>query len=279
MQKIFILILLANSLFSMNIYKVYNSNGDEVNFDSILVRSLESEIVLFGELHNNAVCHWLQLQLIKQLSDSTDLVLGAEMFEADDQQKIIELQQDFIRMKDFAKEAKVWNNFENDYKPLLEFSIEKNYPFIATNVPRRYASMVARKGLDSLEELPGDADDFLPRLPIDYDPELPGYAAMSGMGSGHGMDFIAEAQAIKDATMAYFIEENLEKRTVFVHFNGAYHSDNYEGIYWYLKNEDDDLKILTITTVAQENIDSLNEENINKADFIIVTPNDYPKSY
>lgn len=279
MKIILLLILTASSIFSMNTYKLFNANGEEVTFDSLIAKSLENEIILFGEQHNNSICHWLQLQLTKSLADSTNLVLGAEMFEADDQQKLIELQEGFIRMKDFEKEAKVWNNFGTDYKPLLEFAIEKGFPLIATNIPRRYASMVARKGLDSLEELPGDADDFLPRLPIDFDAELPGYAAMKGMGSGHGMDFIAEAQAIKDATMAYFIEDNLEKRTIFIHYNGAYHSDNFEGIYWYLKNEDDDLKILTITTVSQDEINELSEENKNKADFIIVTPSDSPKSY
>lgn len=278
MKKISLLFICSlMSAFSMDAYKIFYKDSSEVSFSQLVDSAATKEIVLFGEQHNAAISHWLQLQLAKNLKEKGDLIIGAEMFEADDQQKIEELKGGFIRMKDFEKEAKVWNNFAIDYKPVFEFAINNDIDFIATNIPRRYASMVARKGLDTLKKLPGRAKDYLPKLPIEFDPELPAYAAMSGM-AGHGMDFIVEAQAIKDATMAYFIEDNLEKRHVFLHLNGAYHSDNYEGIYWYLKEIDDDLEILTITTVYQDDISKLEPENI-KADFIIVLPNDTPKSY
>ena len=44
-------------------------------------------MVLFGELHNNPISHWLQLELTEDLhaARGADLVLGAEMFEADNQ--------------------------------------------------------------------------------------------------------------------------------------------------------------------------------------------------
>ena len=36
--------------------------------------------------------------------------------------------------------------------------------------------------------------------------------------------------------MAYFISQNLNSNGIFIHYNGSYHSKDYEGIYWYLKS-------------------------------------------
>jgi uncharacterized iron-regulated protein len=88
---------------------------------------------------------------------------------------------------------------------------------------------------------------------------------------------MAKSQAVKDATMAYFILKN--KKGPFLHFNGSYHSQNYEGISWYLKKGDPNLKIATIHSVEQDSIDKLEEANKNTADFIICIPTDMTKTY
>ena len=64
----------------------------------------------------------------------------------------------------------------------------------------------------------------------------------------------------------------LEKGEVFIHFHGAFHSKNYEGINWYLKHQNPRLKTLTISSHEQASIDKLDSDQIGVADFIIVTP-------
>jgi hypothetical protein len=96
---------------------------------------------------------------------------------------------------------------------------------------------------------------------------------MEGMGN-HGNENFPKAQAIKDATMAHFILENWSQGKLFLHFNGAYHSDNFESIYWYLKQQNPQLNIITITTVSQRDLSSLEEENEGIADYIICVDND-----
>ena len=66
---------------------------------------------------------------------------------------------------------------------------------------------------------------------------------MSSGPAMHGNQNLPKAQAIKDATMAHFILENWEKGKTFIHYNGSYHSDNFEGIVWYLKQENPNLYI------------------------------------
>jgi len=79
--------------------------------------------------------------------------------------------------------------------------------------------------------------------------------------------------------MAYFILENLRENSTFVHFNGSYHSDNFEGIYWYLKEARPDLEVVTISSVEQEDISSWDEELNERADYIISIPADMTKTY
>ena len=83
----------------------------------------------------------------------------------------------------------------------------------------------------------------------------------------------------KDATMAHFIIKNLQPNAVFLHYNGTYHSDNFEGISWYLKKSKPELKIITIATVEQKDISKLEKEHLNKADFILVIDEDATKTY
>jgi len=266
-------------------YDLFNNKGKSAKFKNLVKDAEKADIILFGELHNNPISHWLQLELTKELHATfgEKLVLAAEMFEADNQLLLDEYITGVIRQRNFEDEAKLWNNYKTDYKPLIEFAKENNLKFVASNIPRRYASVVHQRGFEGLETLDEDAKRFIAPLPVAYDPELPGYKGMiemmSGMGGGHANDNLPKAQAIKDATMAHFILENFQPGKVVIHYHGTYHSNNYEGIYWYLKNQNPNLNILTIATVEQEEIDSLTSENSGLADYTICVPASMTKTY
>ena len=99
------------------------------------------------------------------------------------------------------------------------------------------------------------------------------------MMAGHGTPNMVKAQASKDATMAHFILKHFVPGSLFIHYNGSYHSDNHDGIVWYLQQARPDLKIATVTTVSQKDIKKLLEENKNKADFIICVDEDMTTTY
>lgn len=265
-------------------YEIFQSNGKSVKYKKVLKEALEADVILFGEMHNNPVIHWLQYELMKDLHTEVGdkLILGAEMFETDDQLLLDEYLQGLIKTSNFEKEAKLWPNYQTDYKPVLEFAKEKNLDFIATNIPRRYASFVFKNGLDALDSLSEEARQYLPPLPIEYDGELKNYKAMlsmGGMGGGHANPNLPKAQAVKDATMAHNIIENWEANETFLHLNGTYHSEDFEGIVWYLKKANPELNILTIAALEQSEIDSLSEDAENKASFIIAVPETMTKTH
>jgi hypothetical protein len=108
---------------------------------------------------------------------------------------------------------------------------------------------------------------------------LDGSGSMLAEMGGHGGENLPKAQAIKDATMAYFISKNLPPKGVFLHYNGSYHSDNFEGIGFYLKRSNPGLRLLTIATVTQADLNALPPENLSKADFILVIDEDVVKTY
>ncbi|HBS88561.1 MAG: iron-regulated protein [Bacteroidetes bacterium GWF2_38_335] len=291
MKKVALLIVIFTFfLFSFQedkpAYKIFDSEGKEVGYNSMLEKIKEADIVFFGELHNNAIAHWMQYELTADLfkAKGEKLVLGAEMFEADNQLMIDEYLKSIISEEKFEDEAKLWPNYQTDYKPLLNFAKENKLPFIATNIPRRYAAVVYKEGFEGLEKLSDEAKKFIAPLPFEYDENLNCYKSMLEMGGmkkgmGAGNNNLPKAQAAKDATMAYFTLKNWEKGKTFLHFNGSYHSDNHESIVWYLKKKNKDLKIVTITTITQKDLTTMDESAKGTADFILVVPETMTNTY
>ncbi len=283
-------------------YRLYDAKIKVVSYDQLLRRAADADVVLFGELHNNPICHWLELQLAKDLAGQKkgQVVLGAEMFETDNQTALTDYVQGRSSDKEFAAQARLWPNYDTDYKPLTALAREQKILFVATNVPRRYATLVARHGLSSLDTVSAATKRLITPLPLTVDLTRPGYKAMMEMmgGSGHGSSGapnphgsttdmsanFARAQAIKDATMAYFILQNHKPGQTLLHNNGDYHSKNFDGIVGYLRDmAGPSLKILTISSVDvadPERPQAGSDTNLSQlADFVIAIPADMTKTY
>lgn len=102
---------------------------------------------------------------------------------------------------------------------------------------------------------------------------------MLAMMGGHGGSNLPKAQAVKDATMAHFILQFYRPGSLFIHYNGAYHSDFHEGISWYLQQKQPALRIATITTVSQKDIGQLEKEHLGRADYIICVADNMTTTY
>jgi uncharacterized iron-regulated protein len=274
-----LLVVSAIALGQKNPYVIYNAKGKKVSYQKMLKTLQKTDIVLFGELHNNPIAHWLQYEVTADLHTTRKLILGAEMLEADNQEALTDYINEAISYKELDSLARLWRNYQTDYAPLVDFAKENQLPFIATNIPRRYASLVYKKGFGALDTLTEAEKAWMAPLPIPFDPTLPTYQNILVEMGDHGSPELVKAQAMKDATMAYFILENHQQGHQFIHYNGAYHSDYYEGILWYLKRENTDLRYTTISTVSQDMVEKLEEANLGKADFIICVDSNMTKTY
>lgn len=294
MKKLVVLFGIVATTFSvqaqeLKAYQLYNKEKEKVSFYEMIDELSDYDVVLFGEYHNNSIVHWLQLKTTEALyrEKGEQLVLGAEMFERDNQKGIEAYLSGKIDMEQFKDSVRLWENFKTDYRPLLDFAKTHELKFVATNVPRRYARLVAHNGLDTLVKLPKKEKAHIAELPIKVDMETPGYKEMKtifkkhDMGNAKTMNFIG-AQALKDATMAESILKNQKGRQLFLHFNGNYHSKNYGGIYWWLKKRKGWLKNLKVAVISVAKTKdpelSLPKEHA-VVEYNIVVPADMTKTY
>ncbi|TRX70929.1 ChaN family lipoprotein [Carboxylicivirga sp. M1479] len=261
-------------------YKLYNGKGKEIKYKKMIKELSEYDIVLFGEYHNNPISHWLELQVTQSLylAKNGNLSMGAEMFEADNQLIVDEYMNGIISQSKFEAECRLWSNYDTDYEPLIRFAKDSTIQFVASNIPRRYASVVHKQGIDKLNELSDEAKRYIAPLPVEFDADSLLIAKMGGM-MGKGSLSIAKAQAMKDATMAWFITQNREDDKLFIHYNGSFHSDDDGGIRKYLQIYQPGVRVKCITTVSQDQMNKLDDDYLNKADYIICVPSDMTKTY
>lgn len=267
-------------------YRLFTAAGKPADYGKMLQTLAAADVVFFGEQHNDPIAHWLALQLAKDLARARQgqLVLGLEMFERDVQPLVDQYVTGELADSTFERRARPWPNYATDYQPLLRLAQQQKFRVVGTNVPRRYASQVAKGGAAVLQALPAAEQAFMAPLPLAVDYELPGYKSMAkmfGSDAAHaaGVQNIIQAQALKDATMAHFLNQARPAGHLLLHLNGAYHSDNHDGILAYLRHTNPKLRVLTISTVSQEQLDKLEKEHEQKADFVLVVPADMTKTY
>lgn len=266
-------------------YTLFDKEGKKITYNTLIDALSVYDAVFLGEMHNCPITHWLEFEVIRSLYGlhRDKLTIGAEMLESDNQLILDEYMSGTITSDRFEAEARLWPNHSTDYEPVVYFAKEHSIPFVATNVPRRYANSVKNKGFEVLNTLSNEAKRYIAPLPIpfEYDEKESqsafGMMHMMGRKSPEEIRRFAEAQAVKDATMGWFIAQNLRHK--FVHLNGSYHTERKGGIIPYLLRYRPNTSIVTVLFVRQENISALDEENKDRADFYVCIPEDMVHSY
>ena len=267
-------------------YVIYTSNGKKTTFDKLEDAAEGKELILFGEFHDNPISHWLQLELTKELfeENGANLQLGFEMFEQDQQELLSQYLLGNLTIKQFKDTVRLWPNYETDYAPIIEFAKTNKLFCVASNVQRKYASLLFKKGRKALDTLSAAIKTQM--APIDFvvDTSLSQYREVFSMGGHMGVNMgmnMLESQAFKDATMAQFILSNPGRKagTVHLHFNGAFHSDFHQGILWYVQQKEPNIRVLTISTVTQDDVRKMDKEHLGRADFIICVPESMTRTH
>ena len=291
-QLSIILILMClfqtSQLFSQDkpAYVIYTANGKKTTFEKLVESTENKELVLFGEFHDNPISHWLQLELTKEMyaEVGSNLQLGFEMFEQDQQELLSQYLLGNLTAKQFKDTMRLWPNYATDYAPIIDFAKTNKLFCVASNVQRKYASLLFKKGRKALDTLSLTIKSQM--APIDFivDTTLSQYKEVYTMGGHMGVNMgmnMVESQAFKDATMAQFIMANPGRKegTVHLHFNGAFHSDFHQGILWYVQQKQVNIRVLTISTVTQEDVRKLDKEHLGRADFIICVPESMTRTH
>jgi uncharacterized iron-regulated protein len=263
---------------------IRDASGAPSSIEALLAAVAVADVVFLGEQHDDVAGQRFQALLLQRaherLGASRGVVLAMEMFERDVQHVLEEYLAGLIREQDFLAAARPWSNYADSYRPLVEYAREHGLRVVGSNVPSRYANLVAREGEAALERLPRASRAALPPLPVPP-PSAPLAAAfrsymeslMDAHGGAHGhamdLDALLAAQNLRDAAMARSITEALARQpgALVVHVNGAFHSDGHRGIPEHLRLRRDDLRVVVVSLRPASRAD----EGPEGSDFVVVT--------
>lgn len=258
-------------------YKIYDTQQHkEITFPELVHGLGDSDVVFFGEEHNDSIAHMVELALLQQLHESEKPVaLSLEMFQSDTQLVLDEYLLGLIKETNLAKDGRLWNNYK-DYRPLVEYAKEYGIPTLAANAPSRYTNLVTRSGLGALPALSETAKSFLAPLPIDTltGPYHEKFAGLMGGHDGMGDLKIYQSQNLWDATMAFRISQFAEKhpKATLLHLNGRFHSDEHLGTLAQLKKYAPTLKSTNISVFSHPGFDDPDWDSFSHlADYVILT--------
>lgn len=297
MNKIFLFALfftMTASIFaqqnaSEDTYRVFDAQGNSVDLNKIIEAAGQNDAVFLGEQHDDSVAHALQFQIFKAVYEKYNadrkIALSLEMVERDNQIVLDEYLQGLITEKKFMDDSRPWGNYKTDYRPLVELAKEKKLEVIAANAPRRYVNMVSRGGRKSLDGLSKEAKAFLPPLPYAEasDAYSKKFKALMGPSAEAmmGLDNILSSQSLWDASMSYWVAQNLKKNknALVVHLNGSFHTENRLGTVEHLLKYRPKAKVLVVTMRYEEDFKTFNKEkHTNLGDFVILTDTKQPRS-
>lgn len=274
------LIMLPAVLFAQDAtpsYQIYEvKNKKAISVDELISQLKDTDVLFFGEEHNDSIGHLLEAQIFEKLIKTyPGTALSLEMFTTDVQPILDEYLAGVISEKNFIKEARSWNNYK-DYRPLIESAKTNKAKVIAANVATRYSNAVTFSGLPVLMQFPESSKSFLPPLPVDTATGRYHEKFVETLG-GHDMGNmkIYQTQNLWDAAMAWSIAKYAKsnRKNKIMQINGRFHSDEKIGTVAQLKKYAPKLAVSNISCFAAEaglaNIDW--QKYTALGDYIIIT--------
>jgi uncharacterized iron-regulated protein len=266
-------------------YRVYTSTGKAATLDDVVAAAGAADVLFVGEEHDDPGAHFVEYELLRRAAErygadsKRQVVLSLEMFERDVQPIVDEYLGGLITESHFLKASRPWNNYQSDYRPLVEYAREHKLPVVAANAPQRYANRASRLGRASLAELSPAAKQWLAPLP--YGEPVPAYREKfeALMGDGHGAApnmpaHIIDGQALWDATMAYSISQALARapNALVVHANGKFHSEERLGVPAQLLRYTPKARLLVVTVVSTDAVETFDAAELGRlGDFVVMT--------
>ena len=276
--------------------RVFDSaRGVFSDLEAMLADLAKADVVFVGEQHDSKNTHRLELAILQGVAARRpDAIVAMEMFERDVQEPFDHFQMGHTSEQEFLAIGRPWPRYATDYKPLVDLAIEKNWPVIASNVPRSLASEVAKSGLDVLQAKSADEQKWFAhdlKCPTDDEyfkrfaeamgdhPAAPDSAESSVAATRQALERTYFAQCLKDETMgesvaaAYTIGAIGGKSPLVIHFNGAFHSDFGLGTAERARRRLPGKRVVVVTVLPVDSLDgaSPDAKERTRGDYLVYT--------
>ncbi len=262
------------------------------DFELMLADLAKADVVLVGEQHDDPNTHRLEAALLEGLlRRRASVVVSLEMFERDVQPALDGYLAGRSSEAEFLKASRPWPRYATDYRSLIELAKAHSWAVIAANVPRRYASEIARAGLEPLASLAANERAFIAAdLQCPKDAYFDRFVASMGEhppGNGAGTPDAAaqkatveryyQSQCAKDETMAESIAASFARRAgaagPIVHVTGAFHSDFGTGTAERVRRRLPAETVAIVTMMPQATLDGVtpSADDLKRADYLVYT--------
>lgn len=270
-------------------HRVYDTKRRRfVDLETLIARiTRDADIAYLGEFHNDPGTHQLQAAVLEGVARRREgkVVLSLEMFERDVQPQLEAYLGNTIDEATFLATSRPWGNYRTDYRPMVEFAKARAWPVVGGNVPRRLASVVARRGLAALDSLPeADRPFVAAQHSCPRNAYWERFRETMGDMSGHGMQLTPEqvesmvwrtyeAQCVKDEAMAEsIVAARTTPGTLVIHANGAFHSNYHLGTVERVQRRDRRARQLVVTFLPVQDLDAADGRRDRKiGDYIVFT--------
>ena len=265
--------------------RVYDAAaGQFVDFEVMLAAISKVDVVFVGEQHDDPNTHRLETAILDGLHRRKRApVVSLEMFERDVQGVLDSYLAGRTTEEALLKTSRPWPRYATDYRPIVETARQRGWPVIASNLPRRIASAVAKSGKDAIAQLP-DTDRTLIAREVECPPDRY-FERFSETMSDHpaGTQTADEkramteryyfAQCVKDETMAESIATAASGYGPVVHFNGAFHSDFGLGTAERVRRRAPGKRVVVISMLPVADLDGLAPagDDLNRANYLVYT--------
>ena len=248
-----------------------------------------ADVVFLGEQHDDPGTHRLEVAVLEGLARRrSNVVLALEMFERDVQPSLEEYLRGSTSEPDFLAASRPWLRYGTDYRPMVEFARAWHWRAIAGNVPRRIASLVARRGLEGLDSLTSADRSLVARdIHCPHDEYFDRFAKTIGDMTGHSgagateeekkaaLERVYQAQCVKDETKGEAIATAFvaaPPRVLVVQVSGAFHSNFRSGTASRAQQRLPGKRIVVVTFVPVADLDVADgAPNRRIGDYIVFT--------
>ena len=295
-------------------YRVYTGKGTPATLGDVVAAMARADVVFIGETHDDPTAHALQYELLRTAhrqygtADTTEraVAVSLEMLARDVQPILDEYLAGLITERHFVASSRLWSNYAEAYRPLVEYAKANHVAVLAANAPRRYVNRVARLGPEALDALPSPARQWLPPLPppdpseayrakwmarmhagmppadstadsphgAERDTTAAGSDQAPGAHHGAAMGHLLQAQALWDATMAHTLARHLMNTpgALVLHVTGSFHVSEGTGTPEQLAHYRPSARPLIVTIRPSDDVARFDPDaHAGLGDFVVLT--------
>ena len=134
---------------------VKGEDGGVKTLDQVADDLSQYDVVFFGEFHGHSGVHLAQMKMFSALQQRyPNMTLSLEQFERDVQPLLDQYLADEIGEKVLQEVGRGWPNYEQSYRPLVEFAKENGLPVIASEAPKEAVICISKEGPEFINEIP-----------------------------------------------------------------------------------------------------------------------------